>query len=232
MANNGTLAFHRLSVSVDVIFLSAFDEALWTLLRRRRESPFRGRYAIPGGFLQGDESLDDAARRILREQTGLKRVYVEQLYTFGAPRRHPRGRVLSVVYFALVPRSRVPVQDAFTLARLDVPWEGETGGPVGAKTDGGELGLAFDHAAMLGMAVQRLRGKLEYTPIAFHLLPETFTLLDLQRVHETVLQRPLNKDSFRRRMVASGQLEAAGEAQREVYHRPAELYRFAGRAAV
>jgi len=82
------------------------------------------------------------------------------------------------------------------------------------------------------MAVQRLRGKLEYTPIAFHLLPETFTLLDLQRVHETVLQRPLNKDSFRRRMVASGQLEATGEAQREVYHRPAELYRFAGRAAV
>src|SRR3954471_17553895 len=152
MANNGTQAFHRPSVSVEVIFLSAFDEALWTLLRRRSESPFRGRHAIPGGFLQGDESLDDAARRILREQTGLKRVYVEQLYTFGAPRRDPRGRAISVVYYPLAPRGRLPMQDAFTLARLHVPWEGDTGGPVGAWADGGELGLAFDHAAMLGMA--------------------------------------------------------------------------------
>jgi 8-oxo-dGTP diphosphatase len=162
-------------------------------------------------------------------------VFLEQLYTFGAPRRDPRTRVISVAYYALVDRARFDALRAagdVRVARLSVPWEGETGGPVAAMdADGSALALAFDHAEILGMAVKRLRGKLDYTPIGFQLLPERFTLLELQRVHETVLGRPLNKDSFRRRMLASGLLEATGEAQKDVDHRPAELYRFVKRSA-
>jgi 8-oxo-dGTP diphosphatase len=164
-------------------------------------------------------------------------VFLEQLYTFGAPRRDPRTRVIAVAYYALVDRGRFAAArtrgGAVATARIVVPWEGETGGPVElVGPDGGTLALAFDHAEILGMAVKRLRGKLDYTPVGFQLLPSLFTLLELQRVHETVLARPLNKDSFRRRMLASGLLEATGETQKDVDHRPAELYRFSRRSAV
>ena len=116
---------------------------------------------------------------------------------------------------------------------MEVPWQGETGGPVQVlHDDGSPVELAFDHDDILGMAVKRIRGKLDYTPIGFQLLPDTFTLRELQRVHETVLGTTLNKDSFRRRMLASGQLEATGEREQEVGHRPAELYRFARRSAI
>jgi 8-oxo-dGTP diphosphatase len=118
------------------------------------------------------------------------------------------------------------------VAELDVPWAEETGGPVDALLDGKVIKLAFDHAEQLGMAVKRLRGKLAYAPIGFQLLPEQFTLRDLQGIHEAVLGRSVNKDSFRRKMLASGQLEATGDHQSDVDHRPAELYRFAKRSAV
>ncbi len=116
-----------------------------------------------------------------------------------------------------------------TLARIRVPWIGEAGGPVDL-VDGRSrpVELAFDHAAIVGMVVQRLRGKLTYAPVGYQLLPDEFTLLDLQRIHETILGRPLNKDSFRRRMLASGELEATGRRQRAVGHRPPALYRYRG----
>lgn len=206
-------------------------------MRRRGEHPFRGKSALPGGFVQPAESLDDAARRVLVAKTGLERVFLEQLYTFGEPRRDPRTRIITVAYYALVDNARFAEAEgrgaALTVGRLDVPWHGETGGPVHLYDGAGQsLALAFDHAEILGMAVKRIRGKLSYTPIGFQLLPEKFTLFELQKVHETVLGRPLSKDSFRRRMLASGLLEATGESQREVDHRPAELYRFAKRSAV
>jgi 8-oxo-dGTP diphosphatase len=229
-------AFERPSVGVDVVLLAAFDRELYTVVVRRGEHPSRGRWALPGGFLRMDESLEAAARRVLAARTGLRDVFLEQLYTFGDPRRDPRTRVLSVSYYALVDRARFAHVSGghgdVTVARVSVPWEGETGGPVDLLDAGGAvLPPAFDHADILGMAVKRLRGKLDYTPIGFQLLPETFTLFDLQKVHETVLGRPLNKDSFRRRMLASGLLEATGEAQKDVDHRPAELYRFTRRSA-
>ena len=168
---------------------------------------------------------------------GFPRVYVEQLYSFGDPGRDPRTRVITVAYFALVDRDRLPApcegSGARAVARIIVPWEGETGGPVQiVGNDGSPLALAFDHADILGMAVKRIRGKLDYTPIGFQLLPETFTLRQLQDVHETVWGKPLNKDSFRRRILASGHLEATGDRQVDVEHRPAELYRFVKRSAV
>jgi 8-oxo-dGTP diphosphatase len=229
-------AFDRPSVGVDVALLAVFDRELYTLVVRRAQHPSRGRWALPGGFLRMDETLEAAARRVLAARTGLRDVFLEQLYTFGDPRRDPRTRVLSVAYYALVDRARFAEASTggrdVTVARLAVPWEGETGGPVDLlDASGAALPLAFDHADILGMAVKRLRGKLDYTPIGFQLLPETFTLFDLQKVHETVLGRPLNKDSFRRRMLASGLLEATGEAQKDVDHRPAELYRFTRRSA-
>jgi 8-oxo-dGTP diphosphatase len=183
------------------------------------------------------EALDTAAARVLARKCGLRDLFLEQLYSFGDPGRDPRTRVISVAYVALVDRARLleasPETDALVHSRLDVPWEGETGGPVEARrSDGTMLPLAFDHAEILGMAVKRIRGKLDYAPIGFQLLPSRFTLFDLQRVHETILARPLNKDSFRRRMLASGQLEATGESERDVDHRPAELYRFTRRSAI
>jgi 8-oxo-dGTP diphosphatase len=226
--------FERPSVGVDVALLAAFDRELYTVVVRRAEHPFRGRWALPGGFLRMDESLEAAARRVLLARTGVRGVFLEQLYTFGDPRRDPRTRVISVSYYALVDRARFEEARGadVAVARLSVPWEGETGGPVDLlDASGAPLPPAFDHADILGMAVRRLRGKLDYTPIGFQLLPETFTLFDLQKVHETVLGRPLNKDSFRRRMLASGLLEATGEAQKDVDHRPAELYRFTRRSA-
>ena len=227
--------FPRPSVAVDVALLSAGPGGLHTVVVRRSTHPFKGRWSLPGGFVGMGESLDDAAARVLARGTGLRGVFLEQLYTFGAPRRDPRTRVISVAYYALVDRARfdtLAAADDARIARLDVPWEGETGGPVDLLDDEGRpLSPAFDHDDILGMAVRRLRGKLDYTPIGFQLLPERFTLLDLQRVHETVLGRPLNKDSFRRRMLASGLLEATGSAQKDVDHRPAELYRFVKRSA-
>jgi 8-oxo-dGTP diphosphatase len=230
LATYDASGFDRPSVAVDVVLLSATEGHLWSLLLRRDAHPHRGRATLPGGFFGIDESLDDAARRVLAEKTGLEGVFLEQLYTFGAPQRDPRTRVISVAYYALVPRERLAtLAPEATVVRLRVDWEGETGGPV-ALSNGWPL--AFDHADILGMAVKRIRGKLDYSPIGFQLLPEKFTLLELQRVHETVLGRPVNKDSFRRRMLASGQLEATGESQRDVVHRPAELYRFTRRSAV
>jgi 8-oxo-dGTP diphosphatase len=220
-------------VYVEVVLVSAAEGALRTLLVRRAGPPGRGSHALPGGPLGEGEALESAAARLLRSGTGLAGVFLEQLYTFGPSRR---SRALTVAYYALCDFARFAASRrsaAGTASGLVVvPWEGETGGPVEVRGEDGEaLPLASDQAETVGMAVKRLRGKLDYAPIGFQLLPQSFTLLELQRVHETILGRPLNKDSFRRRMLASGQLEATGERQEEVEHRPAERYRFARRSA-
>lgn len=231
LATYDPTAFERPSVTVDVVLLAPFDGHLHTLLIRRPDHPFKGKWALPGGFIQMNESLEEAAARVLRAKTGLDQVFLEQLATFGSVHRDPRTRILSVAYFALVDPGRfqevaVPSEDA-VVAKILVPWAGSEGGPVGVKGNSGQrLQLAFDHSEIIGRAVQRIRGKLDYSPVGFEFLAETFTLLDLQKVHETVLGRRLNKDSFRKRMLASGQLEPTGEIQQGVVHRPAALYRF------
>ena len=235
--------FERPSVAVDVALLSVRDQQLKALFVTRTQHPHKGRLALPGTFVQLEETLEEAARRALTNKasggvltSSDARPFLEQLYTFGRPDRDPRTRVLSVAYFALAPSSlfdRYQEANPDSLALpLEVPWEGETGGEVNVLRDGLAAPMAFDHAEMLGMAIKRLRGRLAYSPIGFQLLSERFTLRELQTVHETVLGHPLNKDSFRRRMLASASLEATGEHQRGVGHRPAELYRFLRRAAV
>ena len=227
----------RFVVAVDVVALTLVEGALHTLLIRRDEAPHQGQWMLPGGVIRAEESVLDAAERVLRDKAGLSGVYLEQLYTYSEPRRDPRDRAISVAHIALVDQERFlkldPHAHETTVARIEVPWEGEIGGPVQARTqDGSVLPLAFDHAEMLGLAVKRVRGKLNYTPVGYQLLPKTFTLFQLQRVHEAILVRALNKDSFRRRMLASGEIKATGEIQAEVDHRPAALYQFTGHSAV
>src|SRR5690606_11981003 len=181
---------------------------------------FAHHWALPGGFVNIDEDLEDAARRELSEETNVSDVYLEQLYTFGDPDRDPRGRVITVAYFALLSNDQV------------------RGLQIRGASDAGEAAwwniydlpqLAFDHARILQYAMQRLRWKLEWTALGFLLLPAEFTLSELQRVYETVLHEPLDKRNFRRKMLAADVLEETGNL-REGDHRPAKLYRFTAKA--
>lgn len=220
--------FPRPSVAVDVVVLSCNQRSLQVVLGRRQAPPQRGRWALPGGFVGIDETLDAAAARVLASKAGLTDVFCEQLYTFGAVDRDPRSRVISVAYYALLPAARL--QSAIDgqkvrLAEVIVPWSGEAGGPVDCVLDrDGSAALAFDHGAIIGMAVKRLRGKVAYSTVGYELLPDSFTMRALQRVHESILGERINKDSFRRRMQATGELRATGESEHNTSHRPAELF--------
>jgi 8-oxo-dGTP diphosphatase len=223
-------AFDRPSVAVDLVLMGIVDEAPVALLIRRDDHPCLGCWALPGGFVGISESVDAAAKRVLREKARMEGAYVEQLYTFGEVDRDPRTRVISVAYFALLPADRfspaLQTDQALTLAEIVVPRAGEgAGGTEACSADGKSLALAFDHAEILGLAIRRLRGKLDYSDIAFALLPELFTLRQLQTIHEAILGTRLNKPAFRRRMIDSGKLEATGERETGASFRPAELYR-------
>lgn len=217
--------FEKPSVTVDVVILTLREGRLEVLLTKRNDHPFKDFWSLPGGFVRMTESLDEAAARVLRDKGGLEGVYLEQLYTFGNPDRDPRMRIISVAYYALVEPGRIGESAASRLFRVLVPWGGQMGGSVEvADPKGKKHPLAFDHAEIVGMAVKRIRGKLEYAPIGFELLPERFTLRQLQEVHESILGRKVNKDSFRRKMLASGLLRATGELETGTDFRPAELY--------
>ncbi len=215
------------SLAVDVVVATVLDGELHVVVVQRREAPQRGAWALPGGFVRLDEGLDEAAARVLEEKAGLHRVYVEQLYTFGEVARDPRTRVVTVTYLALVRAEDLNELDG-TLARIEVPWEGERGGAIWAVVDDHEVTLAFDHAEIIGLAVKRLRGKLNYAPVGYELVDPRFTLRDLQAVHEAILGRHLNKDSFRRKIIDRGEAIPTGEMESGVSWRPAELYVFSG----
>ena len=212
--------YPRPSLTVDcVIFGVAFASgtpALCVLLIERGEAPFRGAMALPGGFMHIDETIDEAARRELREETGLDDVFLEQLYTFGDVDRDPRGRVVSVAYYALLNLADHRVKSG-TDARA-AGWV-----PVQEAR-----ALAFDHDRVLAAALERLRGKVRYQPIGFELLPERFKLSQLQALYEAILGEPLDKRNFRKRFLAMGLLAEAG-TERGVPHRAARLYRFEAR---
>ncbi len=206
--------YERPSVTVDVVMMSLRQRDLQVLLIKRRAWPYEGMWAIPGGFVNIDESLVTAAKRELQEETGVQDVYLEQLYTFGDPQRDPRTRVITVVYFALLDSERLQVRAADDAA--DVGWFSVYDLPP----------LAFDHEKILQYSRERLRGKLDYTTIAFSLLPEQFTLRELQRVYEIILHKRLDKRNFRKKILSTGILEDTGAKKMEGTHRPARLYRF------
>jgi 8-oxo-dGTP diphosphatase len=209
-----TYEYPRAALTVDCVVFGLDDEDLKVLLIQRGLAPFEGTWALPGGFVRVDETLEEAARRELEEETGLRQVFLEQLYTFGAVDRDPRERVVSVAYYALVKLSDHDVHAA-TDAR-DAAWFGVHDVPS----------LAFDHAAILQVALDRLRGKVRYQPIGFELLPRKFTLSQLQHFYEIVLERDLDKRNFRKRVLAMDLLVETDEVQQDVAHRAARLYRF------
>ncbi|WP_442907513.1 NUDIX hydrolase [Kineococcus sp. G2] len=187
------------------------DRRVHLPLVRRTRDPFAGQWALPGGWVRGDESLSDAGRRTLAETTGLRPSYLEQLYTFGRPDRSPGQRVVSVVYSALV-RSHLAAAAA----------EGENVRWTAADDC---TGLAFDHDEIVRYALWRLRTKVQHAHVALHLLPERFSLAELREVHEAILQRPLDPANFRRQVEHSGTIVPTGERQTGGRHRPPKLYR-------
>lgn len=209
-----TYEYPRPALTVDCVVFGLDEEDLKVMLIQRDGEPYAGSWAMPGGFVEPDEDLEDAARRELREETGIEDVFLEQLYTFGKPGRDPREHVVTVAYFALTRLSDHRVRAA-TDAR-DAAWF-----PVTDVPD-----LAFDHKDILQTAHDRLRGKVRYQPIGFELLPESFALSELQRLYETILDRRLDKRNFRKRIGDMGILEDTGEVQKDVAHRAAKLYRF------
>ncbi len=215
------------ALRVDLAVVTVLEGVLQVVTYTRSRHPFQSFEALPGEFVRPHESLDQAAQRVLDTRLGLSSAVLEQLYTFGAPARDPRMRVISSAWVGLVPPAALEdLAPGVHLRPLVVAWPGETGGPAQVLApDGKPSLLAFDHADMLGLLVQRLRGKLRYAPIATSLLPETFTLRALRGVHEAVLGRSLNKDSFRRSVLARGELTPTGALQQGVGHRPAALYR-------
>ncbi len=222
-------AFPRPSVAVDLVLMTVKEGRLAALLQQRPNHPHKGDWALPGGFVGIEESLDDAAKRLMTTKAGLDEGWIEQLYSFGEPNRDPRMRVISVAYFALLPAAKFNATLAqrpdLVLAPLEVPWAGEVGGQVLALAETARPRiLAFDHAEILGLAVKRLRGKLDYSKIGFALLPERFTLGELQGVHEAILGTEFNKPAFRRRMLDRGWIAGTGERQSGAAFRPAELY--------
>lgn len=208
--------YDRPSVTVDVVLFTIIDAELKILLIKRKLEPFAGQWALPGGFVKMDEGLEDAAYRELVEETGVQRdeVYLEQLYTFGHPGRDPRMRVITVAYFALVGADKISVPRGGDDA-ADAQWFSAYHPPA----------LAFDHRDILEYAITRLRYKLEYSAVGFQLLPETFTLRQLQQAYEIVLDEKLDKGNFRSKLRKADVVEPT-ERYFDSGGRPARLYRF------
>src|SRR3989338_3616774 len=214
---NGTRALRaidRHTVAADIVLFTIQDGSLKVLLVRRDRLPFRGRWSLPGGFVRTDESIDEAALRELQEETNIGNVYLEQLYTFGERDLDPRGRVVTVAYYALVHWQQFQVRGKpdgsaawFAIKRLPE--------------------LAFDHRRIIDYALERLRNKINYTTVGFQFLPRQFTLTELQRAYEVILEQRLDKRNFRKKMLQLGILKGTGQFNTNGRQRPARVYTFA-----
>ncbi len=216
----------QMGVAVDLAIFTVQERRLDLLLIQMRRAPFTGKWALPGGRTRGDETVEEAAARELREKTGLDarthargastavdELYLEQLYTFSDPARDPDARCISVAHLALIrPTTRLRTTDKYS----GIGWFPVTRLPE----------LAFDHAVISFEAVERLRAKIEYTDLARNLLPPTFTLGELQRLYEAIWGRPLDARNFQRRVQVTGLVKDTGRMRRGEAHRPARLFKF------
>ena len=209
-----TYEYPHPSVTVDCIIFALQDDELKVLLIQRNGNPYKGCWALPGGFVEIDESIETAALRELNEETGVEKVFLEQLYTFGEPKRDPRERVISVAYYSLVKLGEHAIRAGSDA--LKACWFSTRKLPK----------LAFDHATILGIAIKRLQGKVVYAPIIFELLPAKFKLPQLQKVYELILERPLDKRNFRKKILGAGIVTPLNEFDTTEPGRPAKLYKF------
>ena len=207
-------SYYNPPVTVDVVIFTIENDVLNTLIVQRHNDPFKNSPALPGGFLKEGETSEDAAKRILKDKAGVEKVYIEQLFTFDDPKRDPRGPVISIAYFAIVPREQIEIQESeYTEKPRFIPIQ--------------SLGkLAFDHTTILKYAVERLQSKLEYTNISYSLLPTLFTLTQLQKIYEAVLGRELDKRNFRKKFLLLNLIEDSGKMATGGRQRPARLFKF------
>ncbi len=209
-----TYEYARPALTTDCVVFGLDEEDLKILLIQRALPPFENEWALPGGFIRVGEDINTCARRELEEETGLKNVYLEQLATIGTPDRDPREHVVTIAYFALVnlidhpPTAATDARNAAWFSFDDLP------------------PLAFDHEKILKLARERLRGKVRYQPIGFELLPKKFTLTQLQHLYELILEEPLDKRNFRKKVIKLGILAETNEVEKDVARRAARLYRF------
>lgn len=206
--------FHSI-FSVDCVIFGFDKGELKILLIERGEDPFINHLALPGNIVGEDEDLDIAAGRVLNELTGLNNIYMEQLHTFGEVGRHPQGRIITVAYFSLIKVKRHSLYPKIPFARK-AEWRSFHDLPR----------LAFDHSVILEKAYRRLQRKLRYEPIGFELLPDKFTLTQLQQLYEVILEKNIDKRNFRKKILSYDLITESGEKQKNVSHRAARLYRF------
>ncbi|HEY4178367.1 MAG TPA: NUDIX domain-containing protein [Kofleriaceae bacterium] len=209
-----TYEYPRAALAVDTVLFGVDEGDLKVLLIQRKLAPFQHAWALPGGFVRLDETVDEAARRELEEEAGVKDVYLEQLYTFGTLNRDPRERVVTVTYYALAKLSDHRIRAATDA--MGVGWFSLDDLPK----------LAFDHASIVALAHERLRGKVRYAPIGFELLPPRFSLTQLQRLYEIVLGTELDKRNFRKKILSMDLLVETDEVEQNVRHRAARLFKF------
>jgi len=202
------------AVTADIIVFTIKENDLKVLLIKRKIEPFKGKWAIPGGFVHLNENLEQAAKRELEEETGVKEVYLEQLYTFGDVHRDPRGRVITVSYFALINSEKSKQKLKASTDASEARWFSTSFLPS----------LSFDHNKILEYAIKRLKWKFEYTTIAFSLLPKKFTLTQLQKIYEIVFNKEFDKRNFRKKLFSLNILEPTKEIQEDVSYRPPKLY--------
>jgi len=210
--------FYQISVTTDVVLLTIEDDKLKVLLIERAQKPFAKKCALPGGFLHKGETSEKAARRILKQKAGVSNVYLEQLYTFDKKGRDPRGPIMSVVYYALIPRREIMIEGAATI-------QTPTFHDVSRLPK-----LAFDHSKIVSYALKRVRYKMEYTNIAYSLLPAEFTLSQLLRTYEVVWGRKLDKRNFQKKILSLAMIRPTGRVLRGGRQRPARLFRFSSRS--
>jgi 8-oxo-dGTP diphosphatase len=201
-------------LTVDIIIFTVENNTLRILLTKRKDEPFRDVWALPGGFLLQGETTETGAKRILKEKAGVEKVYTEQLYTFDTPGRDPRGPVFTVTYFALVPRNELlfkPVEASQSTEFVDIRKMPK---------------LAFDHKEIIAYAIKRIQAKLQYTNIIFSLLPKNFSLFQLQKTYETILDKKLDKRNFQKKFLQLDLIKTTGKMLTGAKQRPAKLYTF------
>lgn len=207
----------KIKVTVDaIVFGYSKADGVSLLLIQRKYDPFKGSWAIPGGFVLNEESLEEAVERELKEETGVEVNYLEQLYSFGKPGRDPRQRIVSIAYFGLVKASQYQELKASTDAE-NAAWFCIDKLPK----------LAFDHKEILQVAIERLRAKIRYQPIGFELLDKNFPFSDLEKLYAALLDRPINRRNFSKKILSFGFLEETGELSKaEGKGRPSKMYQF------